>query len=247
MTTTLDLRAAQRLFYEGSEAQSLYYGASLLWTKPVAVPTPVVAGVSTVVSNPQSVTGSVNAVAGTQAGDLLIAAIALGVNNTGIVTPAGWTRVLNVPSTVPPTSDGAVYAKIATGSEPATYEFTWTSSTRYIISLSRIVGGVLPPHATGTFQVGASATTAVAPAITTTANNALILDFVVLGNGLRTFTAASGMSFVSQDTNNNANTDRTSLAVAQRNFNTPGTLAARSYGIDPASSWGAASLAIRGA
>ena len=36
MSTTLDLRNAQRLFYGTSEAQSLYYGGTLLWTKPGA-------------------------------------------------------------------------------------------------------------------------------------------------------------------------------------------------------------------
>lgn len=34
--TTLDLRGAQRLFWGATEAQSLYYGGTLLWTKPAA-------------------------------------------------------------------------------------------------------------------------------------------------------------------------------------------------------------------
>lgn len=34
MSTALDLRGAQRLFWGATEAQSLYYGGTLLWTKP---------------------------------------------------------------------------------------------------------------------------------------------------------------------------------------------------------------------
>ena len=215
-------------------------------TSAAAPPVPVVAGTASGISNPQSTRGSVNAIPGTQAGDLLIVAIALGVNNTGILTPPGWTRVLNVPSTSPPSSDGAVYAKIATGSEPALYEFTWTSSTRFIISLLRITGAALPPHATATFQVGASGATATAPAITTGEDNALILDFVVLGQGLRTVAIASAMTEVFQGTNNNANTDRCTLAVAQRNLASRGTLPSRSYDVAPETTWAAGSLAIRG-
>lgn len=215
-------------------------------TSAAAPPAPAVAGASTGGSNSQAITGSVAAVSGTQAGDLLIVAIALGVNNTGILTPPGWTRVINVPSTSPPSSDGAVYAKIATGSEPALYEFTWTSSTRFIISLLRITGAALPPHATATFQVGASGATAIAPAITTAEDNALLLDFVVLGQGLRTAATASAMTEVFQGTNNNANTDRCTLAVAQRNLASRGTLPSRSYDVAPETTWAAGSLAIRG-
>lgn len=36
MSTTLDLRNAQRLFFGQHEAQQLYYGGQLLWTKPPA-------------------------------------------------------------------------------------------------------------------------------------------------------------------------------------------------------------------
>lgn len=36
--TTLDLRGATRLFWGATEAQALYYGGTLLWTKPAGLP-----------------------------------------------------------------------------------------------------------------------------------------------------------------------------------------------------------------
>lgn len=246
MTTTLDLRNAPRLFYGATEAQALYYGGTQLWAKPAVAPTPVIAGTQSAMANFQTVNGTVSAVPGTQAGDVLVAAIALGVNNTGIITPPGWTRVLNMPSTVPPTSDGAVYVKVATGFEPESYTFEWTSSTRYALSLMRITGAVLPPHALGANVVGSSGP-ASAPAIATAAPNALLLDFVVLGNGLRTITIPAGMTQVYQATNNNANQDRCTLAVARREVAAPAAVAARSYALSSDSSWAASTLALRGA
>jgi hypothetical protein len=40
VTTTLDLRGAQRLFWGATEAQRLYRGSTLLWTKPGSPPPP---------------------------------------------------------------------------------------------------------------------------------------------------------------------------------------------------------------
>lgn len=39
--TVLDLTAANRLFYGSAEAQQLYYGSALLWTKPAAPVVPI--------------------------------------------------------------------------------------------------------------------------------------------------------------------------------------------------------------
>lgn len=122
---------------------------------------------------------------GTVSGDLLVAHIA---SVQGVVTdwtaPTGWTLInkSNVGITNPTTS--AVYWKIAGGSEPADYTWTWLvgSSNVYFGEIHRIIG----THATTPINASAHATllaTALdadpdSPAVTTTAANCLVMSIL---------------------------------------------------------------------
>jgi hypothetical protein len=222
-------------------------GQGWSWNKPVVSAPPQIMSTSAQAPNFQSTVATVVAPSGIQPGDLLIFAIGLGVNDTGIVTPPGMTRLLNVPSTSPPSSDGAIYGKIATDAEPESYTFNWTSSTRYIVSALRIANAALPPHFAQPFTVGGSGAVATSPATEITGADALLLDFVILGNGLRTVSMASGMTQVYHNTHNATNPDRATLVIAQREVPAPQVIAPRAYGLAPNTTWGVGSLVLRSA
>lgn len=243
----LDLSRAARLAVGRVEA-SRFALSGVTWARPAAaVVAPVVRSLSFFAPGFQTIEGAVDRPAGVVAGDLLVFMIALGVNDTGIITPAGFTRVLNVPSTSPPSSDGAIYVKVATSAEPASYSFQWTRSTRFMVSAVRVSGAKLPAARVAPFSVGDVASIATAPAITGAAVPGLLLDFAVLGNGLRTMTPAAGMSEVWQNTHNAQNPDRCTALIAQRNVAAGQVIAARDHGIAPAASWGVGSLILTGA
>jgi len=111
--------------------------------------------------------------AGTASGDLLIATVSVDGSNP-ITAPAGWATVSNG-------GDGSgnvefgVFQRTATGSEPASYTFTWGGSASATGAMLRFTG-VHPttpvgPTATNTGNSG----TAIAPSVVTTQANTLIL------------------------------------------------------------------------
>ncbi len=113
--------------------------------------------------------------AGVVAGDVLLASI--DTRGSSVVTaPAGWTLVrmdLNASSLRKST-----YVRVATGSEPATY--TWTfSGSRLAAAVIHAYSGVdttTPVDAVGG-QVNASGTAVTAPSITTTVANTMLVGF----------------------------------------------------------------------
>ena len=119
-------------------------------------------------------------------GDLIIAHVTrFDIGST--VTPAdSWTLVSNLSvSTTAPQS--LVYRRIATGSEPSTYDFSFSSSTRNYVSILRITGqDEVSPVSASSGQANSSASTTItAPTLTPTANN-LILFFTASSTGFAT-------------------------------------------------------------
>lgn len=78
-----------------------------------------------------------NAPASIASGDLLIAHIVTGVAGSAITAePSGWLQLEILGST----TRSRVYYKIATGSEPATYQWTLASAENWAVAISRITG-----------------------------------------------------------------------------------------------------------
>lgn len=73
---------------------------------------------------------------GTASGDLLVAALNTGSGSTALAPPAGWTAIVAA-WTDSNDSAGATWYKVAGGSEPASYTFTWTTSGDYCCSVKR--------------------------------------------------------------------------------------------------------------
>ena len=134
-------------------------------------------------TNAAQATITVNVPSGVANGDLLILVLN-GGNSTVYTTPAGWTLWFAT------TNVTAVFYKTAS-SEPASYTVTGSTATTAI-------GFMLAYRNAAINVMGAlSATTAnpiVAPAITTTATNTVVIAFIRNGGVSETFTTPSGFT-----------------------------------------------------
>lgn len=94
---------------------------------------------SATTSNTQQFTIDINKPAGLQSGDLLVAAIASGhyTNTATLAGPAGWSRLDGQHSQY---LDTAIFYKIATGAESATYTFTSDVQERMVGIISAYSG-----------------------------------------------------------------------------------------------------------
>lgn len=110
-------------------------------------------------------------------GDLLIACIAPGIKTGGgtrvVTPPSGWTLIQE---SAVPFANGQVYYKVATGSEPATYTFTWTQEAR------KAAAAILAYHGQSASPINASSegtwttqTTPDIPSVTPTVTQSLVL------------------------------------------------------------------------
>jgi len=114
---------------------------------------------------------------GTSAGNLLIIGLMYEKgNSTTVSPPSGWTliRTTNQANNV----GMATYFKVANSNEPGDYAFGLTSSPKWSIGISRLEGTdpVNPIDVHGGAS-GGKAFDAVAPSVTTTACNALVMTF----------------------------------------------------------------------
>src|ERR687891_434790 len=134
----------------------------------------------------------INVPAGVQANDLLVAHIAR-TGNAAISTPSGWTVAGG-------TNNGnfirqETYYRVASGSEPASYTWTWTGSQPAAGGMSAYYGvkGSSPLDVVGTADTANNTTTVTAPSLTTTVNDALVLAFFA-SNSNSTYSTATGMT-----------------------------------------------------
>jgi outer membrane protein assembly factor BamB len=132
--------------------------------------------------------------AGTQKGDVLVAVIAVRPNTITITAPSGFTLVRREDQTTGNTNAVAVYQKIATASEPASYTFGATGNTG-------IAGGVLafsgvdnttPVDVSNSSAIG-NGTSFAAPSVTTTIANTMIVTAHEFSSSER-FTPPGGMT-----------------------------------------------------
>lgn len=152
---------------------------------------PVVRGVRTVAVNPADTSGTVDvSTLGIVSGDLLIAQVAIdAVAATAITPPSGWTQVLHssFPNEGGDGCEAAIFEKVAGGSEPSSYTFSFAASEEGMCAVIRIDGQHASAYIDASAQAsdnGFSLTDPVAPTVTTTVADCLVLRFYAHGNGL---------------------------------------------------------------
>jgi hypothetical protein len=141
---------------------------------------------STAVQNTASTTISINAPASVANGDLLILLV---ISNNGTWTaPSGWTEWLAS------ANNRAIYYRYASF-EPTSYTITQSASQTSSATMVAYRGAAIDVMGT----IGALATPSVAAAITTTANNAYVFDFVGVNTASLTFTTPTGYTALTSD------------------------------------------------
>jgi len=133
--------------------------------------------------------------AGLASGDVMLAMLAeRGANNPMVSSaPAGWTLVLskdNGSSLII-----AIYSKVASGSEPASYTWSLGQADRAAgaIVTYRGVDNTTPVDASGA-QVNGASTSLTAPSITTSVANTMLVGFYGVINGNGSISAPGGMT-----------------------------------------------------
>lgn len=133
---------------------------------------PVLETVATTVTDATTTSITIAKPSGTASDNLLVAFLVL--NSTPVLTPpSGWDLVDQIEI-----SGGKVYAykKVAGGSEPADYAWSWTGAQYSCGGIARISGvdTTTPINVAATSAPGATDTPS-SPAVTTTVNDCLIL------------------------------------------------------------------------
>lgn len=138
-----------------------------------------VANISSQATGTQSAV--VTAPASISAGDLLVAHCSSGTSNGTFTPPSGWTSIANTSSSGYPT-DQAFY-KIATGSEPGTYTFTFSSSVSVSARIVHITGAQSSPIMAETAATSGSFTSDTISGVTTTYTNTMLIGISSSANG----------------------------------------------------------------
>lgn len=148
---------------------------------------------STSISGGGPTTITVTKPAGVASGDVLIAGLSFETGSSDTITaPTGWTLVRRVNNT---NSEGlAVYRKVAGGSEPASYAWTFASSRSLSAGILAFTGvDNTTPIDVENGQTTASNTTHATPTITTTQANDLLVAFFAIPQSA-TWTPPTGMT-----------------------------------------------------
>src|SRR6187200_2816128 len=120
---------------------------------------------------------SVTKPTGVQANDLLVAHVMVTGNVTASIAGSGWTAITS--GTAANQATQASFYRIAGGSEPASYSFTWTGSQAAAATVTAYYG-VLSSSPFDVFSAIASTnntTSVTAGTLTTTANDDIVLAF----------------------------------------------------------------------
>ena len=116
--------------------------------------------------------------AGTVAGDVMVAAVTVTASSVPITAPVGWTAIASTTQSGSTTSKLSTFYRVATASEPASY--AWTLSTSHTgaaggISSFSGVSTTNPIHVSGAQNSASSSTSQVAPSLTTTVANGMLV------------------------------------------------------------------------
>jgi hypothetical protein len=149
--------------------------------------TPTYVNTATALQNTASTTITVNVPTGTATGDLLILTVISG--SATWTTPAGWTVWLAS------ANNRAIYYKTAS-SEPASYTVTQNSTTTASACMLAYRNAAI--DVMGTITAGNTSPNT-ADAITTTANNAIVFNYVAGNTGSLSFSTPAGYTSLASD------------------------------------------------
>ena len=142
---------------------------------------------TTAVQNTASTTITINVPSGVANGDVLVLMVLSNGGGTW-TTPSGWTVL------VASSQNRAIYYRVAS-SEPTSYTVTTGSSVTLSACMVACTDAVIDAGGT----VGSSGSPSIAAAITTTANNAFVFDFVGVNSASITFTTPTGYTALASD------------------------------------------------
>lgn len=140
-------------------------------------------------------TMTLNKPAGTIAGDVMVAAIATTPSTIPITPPAGWTLIQSRQQTANTTSVLTSYYRVAGASEPTTYSWLLSSGHGGAVGGILSFSGVdnLAPIDVSASAATPSSTSHVAPSVTTTAANDMLVTIHEYASG-RSWTPPPGMT-----------------------------------------------------
>ena len=137
---------------------------------------------------------SVSVPAGTTASDVMVASIGVRPNTATITAPAGWTLVRRIDNASATASSLAVYYRVATASEPASYAWTFSASTGSAGGIQTFsnVDTAAPINIDAGQNTG-NALNHAAPSVTTTVANAMLVTSYDFASSA-TWTPPAGMT-----------------------------------------------------
>lgn len=205
-----------------------------------------VRGAATTASGSGITSVNINKPTGTLEGDVMVAAISLS-GSQSITAPAGWTLVLSGNNGTDVQVD--TYYKPAGASEPSSYSFSWTTSTRAaggILSYDG-VDTVNTLDVTGTNATG-TGTSVTSTSITTINRGDMLIDVYAINSTLgSSYTPPSGMTERIDLASPAGLFTPVTLGVAEQTFNSPGSTGTRSATSAQSGDWTAYMFALRAA
>lgn len=119
---------------------------------------------------------TINRPAGTLENDVMVAAIGVSANAPVITPPAGWVLVRRMTNAAATANSLAVYYKVATAAEPASYAWTFSASGGAAGGIQTFYNvDILTPIDAESGQTTPSSTSHTTPSITTTVPNTMLV------------------------------------------------------------------------
>ena len=154
--------------------------AHILALRPASAPNPSTisfrAAAAAAGTSAGSLSLTIDKPSGTVAGDVMIASIALRPNTATVTAPAGWKLVRRIDNGNPNANSLAVYYKVAGGSEPANYAWTFSTPTSAPGGIQTFTGvDTTSPINAENGQAAPKALSHTTPSVTTTVANTMIV------------------------------------------------------------------------
>jgi hypothetical protein len=131
---------------------------------------------------------------GTAAGDVMVAGIAVRPSTATITPPSGWTLVRRIDNSNSNSNSLAIYTKVAGGSEPASYNWTFSTSTGSVGGILTFSGvNTATPVDVENGQNTANGLSHASPDVTTTVANTMLVTFHGFSSAA-TWTPPTGMN-----------------------------------------------------
>ncbi len=178
---------------------------------------------------------------GTATNDLLIAIVGVAAAATTVTAPAGWTSIDQTACAGGAACRLAVFYRVATAGEGATYSFTESATTAAAGTILRYTGvdTVSPINASGFADAAAAGTAAVAPSIETLRENTRVLRlFGANANDTSTWATATARA--------NANRAGISVGAADATQTNGGLSGTETDTLSAAATWRSGTIAVKG-